>query len=346
MSACAAAGGGGARATAARADAGAGPSRSASGTHPPAAASRTAEPVAARRRRPRRLLRASVAALALASAVAPPVFLLPLAASSLVAAAAIPPRATDPWRPDGGAAQQRARSAWRLASDGQWRRRDELDADASLDPDADDIPEELLAHPPVLRQPDDADADEQEPHDRPQASTQTFSAPQSRRKARPSSGAAYLHDLHYTSITPFHAAAVGPAQRTHRSLGLFPRSYAFRQRTSPARGITTSEAAALQGAAPQLAVPADVSHDSLLRHGWSRWQLDDDVRLSVPDDGRRPRRESAVKWAKELWGKPWWRWTPGQGYVYGRFKDLDAYTHGPGIALAQLAPPLHRAKTP
>jgi hypothetical protein len=93
-------------------------------------------------------------------------------------------------------------------------------------------------------------------------------------------------------------------------------------------------------------VPQSILEDDILKHGWTRSMLDDDARLAVPDDARRPRGDSAIMQAKKLLGKNLYRWQPGQGYVLSRYKDYSSYKRGPGIALGQLLPPREHAYTP
>lgn len=92
-------------------------------------------------------------------------------------------------------------------------------------------------------------------------------------------------------------------------------------------------------------VSDDVAHGNVFKKGWTKWMLDDDSRLTVPDDYRHPRKESAVMIAKNLLGKKWYRWKPGEGYVMSRYKDYSIYKNGPGIAMGQLLPPRERPHT-
>ena len=94
---------------------------------------------------------------------------------------------------------------------------------------------------------------------------------------------------------------------------------------------------------PPWSVPPWQSRRNVFKQGWTKSILDDDVRLSVPDDRRRPRSETAGKLTRDLLRKKWWRWKPGQGYVLSSHKDFDIYRKGPGIALAQLLPPREKA---
>lgn len=96
---------------------------------------------------------------------------------------------------------------------------------------------------------------------------------------------------------------------------------------------------------PPWSVPPWQSRRNVFKQGWTKSILDDDARLSVPDDLRRPRTETAGKLTRDLLRKKWWRWKPGEGYVLSRQKDFDIYRKGPGIALAQLLPPRERPYT-
>ncbi|PWN35940.1 uncharacterized protein FA14DRAFT_155353 [Meira miltonrushii] len=162
--------------------------------------------------------------------------------------------------------------------------------------------------------------------------------------------------------SPFHSSQVGPLaskQPATVSVGIFHANYPFvpsgrrkiRQADTQARsGETGSHSTSDLRAEKEpyevvYSVSEDVANGNVFKKGWTKWMLDDDLRLAVPDEYRRPRRESAVMIAKNLLGKKWYRWQPGQGYVLSRYKDYGVYQKGPGIALGQLLPPRERVYT-
>lgn len=162
--------------------------------------------------------------------------------------------------------------------------------------------------------------------------------------------------------SPFHTSQVGPLaskQPATVSVGIFHPNYPFVP--SGRRKIRGSDARARSGDSESrgtadlraekepyevvYSVSEDVANGNVFKKGWTKWMLDDDLRLAVPDEYRRPRRESAMMIAKNLLGKKWYRWQPGQGYVLSRYKDYRVYKKGPGIALSQLLPPRERVYT-
>lgn len=168
--------------------------------------------------------------------------------------------------------------------------------------------------------------------------------------------------------SPFHSGDVGAhGSSSHLNIGLFRPGYPFvpsGRRQKGGQGITsvwssyTSNPSDLgrqtlngddhlphRSPGPPWSVPPSLSSKNVLRYGWTKSMLDDDARLSVPDEFRRPRSESASRLARELLRKKWWRWKPGEGYVWSVSKDFDVYKKGPGIALAQLLPPRDKPYT-
>lgn len=151
--------------------------------------------------------------------------------------------------------------------------------------------------------------------------------------------------LAYTAQrSPFHSSEVGPLSSkdpSPASVGLFRPEYPFlpsgRRRSHSSRKDSNRVPDPREGVIATL--PQALSESNLLKHGWTTSILDDDARLSVPDEYRRPRRESALRLAKKLTGQRWYRWKPGEGYVLSKAKDITVYKEGPGIALGQLLPP-------
>lgn len=150
--------------------------------------------------------------------------------------------------------------------------------------------------------------------------------------------------LGYHIPNPFRSSEVGLTGKSHRSLGLYAKNYPFTDRSRHLRGHSKQEKADRVRA--EMRMPEHEAYESMFKHGWSRSQLDDDGRLATPDERRRPRRESAARRAAMLFRKPWWRWTPGGGWIFAVSKDFGPYTRGPGIALANLAPPKEKLAVP
>jgi len=148
---------------------------------------------------------------------------------------------------------------------------------------------------------------------------------------------------------PFHASEVGRlATQSPHSIGIFKPEYPFTpsgRRRSVGQSVPARQSDLLLRSPFNSGhtLPKAISHGNVLKHGWSESVLDDDVKLSVPDEMRRSRDFRSN--SKLLWGKKWFRWKPGEGYVLSRKKDLSAYRHGPGIALGQLLPPKERPFT-
>lgn len=145
---------------------------------------------------------------------------------------------------------------------------------------------------------------------------------------------------------PFHSSQIGKlAARRPHSIGLFKPDYPFTpsgRRRKPLNSILSP------GSLPKTfkydySMDPSVMNSNILKHGWTAAILDDDVKLSVPDESRRSRQ--TILYTQELVGKKWYRWRPGEGWVYSRTKDLSTYRHGPGIALGQLLPPRDKAVT-
>lgn len=162
--------------------------------------------------------------------------------------------------------------------------------------------------------------------------------------------------------SPFHSSQVGPLaskQPATVSVGIFHANYPFvpsgrrkiRQSDTQARSgekgshSTSNLRAEREPYEVVYSVSEDDANGNVFKKGWTKWMLDDDLRLAVPDEYRRPRKDSAVMIAKNLLGKKWYRWQPGQGYVLSRYKDYGVYKKGPGIALGQLLPPRERVYT-
>lgn len=159
--------------------------------------------------------------------------------------------------------------------------------------------------------------------------------------------------MQYTSQRPpFHTSEVGRyASRspTPLSVGLFRPDYPFlpsgrRRPKTPMYNATDAADAGEYRPEPTqhgslYTLPPDVVGGNVFKHGWTSAMLDDDNRLSVPDEYRRPRRTSALSIARKLAGHKWYRWKPGEGYVLSTRKDYSVYKHGPGLALGQLLPP-------
>lgn len=162
--------------------------------------------------------------------------------------------------------------------------------------------------------------------------------------------------------SPFHSSQVGPLaskQPATVSVGIFHPNYPFvpsgrrkirqsdtRARSGDSGSHSTSDLRAEKEPYEAVfSVSEDVANGNVFKKGWTKWMLDDDLRLAVPDEYRRPRKESALMIAKDMLGKKWYRWQPGQGYVLSRYKDYGVYKKGPGIALGQLLPPRERVYT-
>lgn len=146
--------------------------------------------------------------------------------------------------------------------------------------------------------------------------------------------------------SPFHTSEVGKlASRWPHSIGLFKPEYPFlpsgRRRSSGLhQNANKSDLLCVDHT-----IPPFITHGNILKHGWTESVLDDDIRLSVPDEMRRLRAYGAPNIGRHLFGKKMYRWKPGEGYVWSRKKDLSTYKHGPGIALGQLLPPKDPAYT-
>lgn len=145
---------------------------------------------------------------------------------------------------------------------------------------------------------------------------------------------------------PFHSSQIGKlATRRPHSIGLFKPDYPFLPSGRRRRQLSSisSSASTSNKFKYDYSLDPTVMNSNVMKHGWTATILDDDVKLSVPDESRRSRQTSL--YTRELVGKKWYRWRPGEGWVYSRTKDFSAYRHGPGIALGQLLPPRDKAVT-
>lgn len=142
--------------------------------------------------------------------------------------------------------------------------------------------------------------------------------------------------------SPFHTSQIGKlaSQKEQHSIGIFKPNYPFTPSGRRRKRLKTDPKAPI---VYDYTVNPAIVNSNVMMHGWTAYILDDDVKLSVPDESRRSRQTSL--YSRELLGKKWYRWMPGQGWVYGRKKDLSVYQHGPGIALGQLLPPREKAVT-
>ena len=152
--------------------------------------------------------------------------------------------------------------------------------------------------------------------------------------------------------SPFHTSQIGKlATQPPHSIGLFKPDYPFtpsgrkKKKKKPTSSTTDSDAPSALPTTFKYEYSLDpaIVNSNVMRHGWTAAILDDDVKLSVPDESRRSRQTKLYN--RELLGKKWFRWSPGEGWVFCRTKDLSAYRNGPGIALGQLLPPRGKAVT-
>ncbi|UZJ55043.1 hypothetical protein CBS101457_004363 [Exobasidium rhododendri] len=171
--------------------------------------------------------------------------------------------------------------------------------------------------------------------------------PRSRRRVASSDDC----QLRYTrQRAPFHTSQVGKlATRSPLSIGLFKPGYPYvpsgqRRRSAAFNGSLQYPDLPLKSTFSSDYTPIPpFTHTNILKHGWTKSVLDDDTRLSIPDESRKSRDAKAL--TSLVWGKKWYRWKAGEGYVWSRSKDLSVYRHGPGFALGQLLPPRERPRT-